>query len=194
MRRREHSPEKIALRRCFSRWAAIVELFARGRPACKRVDPQAYVTLHRELIASCRVLAASANEVEAASYRYLEDLAQPWLDLAVLDRAYRADRDILFDLLIRCKHVQAQLGGRSWIRVLRAWGTPVFLGASFLAIMFLCMGRFSVVLSTMLDRARNWSDDLYIRVNHSTDLERLFVVGLVLIMVTIYAVSRTARS
>ena len=191
MRRREHAPEKIALRRRFSRWAAIVELFARGRPARKRVDPQAYVTLHRELIASCRVLAASANEVEADSYRYLEDLAQPWLDLAVLDRA---DRDILFDLLIRCKHVQSQLGGRSWIRVLRAWGTPVFLGASFLAIMLLCMGRFSVVLSTMLDRARNWSDDLYIRVNHSTDLERLFVVGLVLIMVTIYAVSRIPRS
>jgi len=194
MRRREHSPEKIALRRHFSRWAAIVELFARGRPARKRVDPQAYVTLHRELIASCRVLAASANEVEAASYRYLEDLAQPWLDLAVLDRADRADRNILFDLLFRCKHVQAQLGGRSWIRVLRAWGTPFFLGASFLAIMLLCMGRFSVVLSTMLDRARNWSYDLSIRVNHSTDLERLFVVGLVLIMVTIYAVLRTARS
>jgi len=191
MRRREHSPEKIALRRRFSRWAAIVELFARGRPARKRVDPQAYVTLHRELIASCRVLAASANEVEAVSYRYLEDLAQPWLDLAVLDRA---DRDILFNLLICCKHVQAQLGGRSWIRVLRARGTPVFLGASFLAIMLLCMGRFSVVLCTMLDRARNWSDDLSMRVNHSTDLERLFVVGLVLIMVTIYAVSRTARS
>jgi hypothetical protein len=191
MRRREHSPEKIALRRRFSRWAAIVELFARGRPARKRVDPQAYVTLHRELIASCRVLAASANEVEAVSYRYLEDLAQPWLDLAVLDRT---DRDILFDLLFRCKHVQSQLGGRSWIRVLRGWGTPVFLGASFLAIMLLCMGRFSVVLSTMLDRARNWSDDLSIRVNHSTDLERLFVVGLVLIMVTIYAVSRIPRS
>ncbi len=191
MRRREHSPEKIALRRRFSRWAAIVEVFARRRPARKRVDPQAYVTLHRELIASCRVLAASANEVEAVSYRYLEDLAQPWLDLAVLDHE---DRDILFDLLIRCKHVQAQLGGRSWIRVLRAWGTPVFLGASFLAIMLLCMGRFPAVLSTMLDRACNWSDDLSIRVNHSTDLERLFVGGLVLIMVTIYAVSRTARS
>ena len=194
MRRREHPPEKIALRRRFSRWAAIVELFARWRPARKRVDPQAYVMLHRELIASCRVLAASANEVEAVSYRYLEDLVQPWLDLAVLDRAYHADHDILFDLLFRCKHVQAQLGSRSWIRVLRAWGTPVFLGASFLAIMLLRMGRFSVVLSTMLDRARNWSDDLSIRVNHSTDLERLFVVGLVLIMVTIYAVSRIARS
>ncbi len=60
--------------------------------------------------------------------------------------------------------------------------------------MLLCMGRFSVLLSSMLDRARNWSDDLSIRVNHSTDLERLFVGGLVLIMVTIYAVLRTARS
>ena len=194
MRRREHSPEKIALRRCFSRWAAIVELFARKRPARKRVDPRAYVTLHRELIASCRVLAASANEVEAASYRYLEDLAQPWLDLAVLDRASRADRDIHFDLLILCKHVQAQLGGRSWIRVLLARGTSLFPGASFLAIMLLCMGWFSAVLSTMLDRARSWSDNLYIRVNHPTDLERLFVVGLVLVVVSSHAISRIARS
>lgn len=191
MSRREQPPEKLALGRCFHRWAEIVELFARRKPARNRVDPKAYVALHRELIQHCRAMAASANKVDVVFYRYLEDLAQPWLDPAVLDRA---DRDILFDLLIRCQHVEEQLGGRSWIRVLRAWGTPVFLGASFLAIMLLCMGRFSVVLSTMLNRARSWSDDLYIRVIYSTDMERLFVVGLVLIMVTIYVVSRTARS
>lgn len=191
MTRRERSPEKIALRRRFNRWAAIVELFARRRLARKRVDPQTYVTLHQELIASCRVLAASANGVEALFYRYLEDLVQPWLNLAVLARA---ERDILFDLLIRCKHVQSQIGDHSWIRTFGVRGTLVCVGALLFAIMLLWMGRFSVVLSTVLDRVRSWSDDLYMGVIHSTDQERLFVVGLFLIMVAMYAVSRTARS
>ena len=191
MRCRGQPPENLALRRCFHRWAEIVDLFARRKAARKRVDPKAYAALHRELIQRCRAMAASANKVDVVFYRYLEDLAQPWLDPAVLDRA---DRDILFDLLIRCQHVQEQLGGRSWIRVPRARGTPVFLSALLLAIMILCMGRFSVVLSTILNRGRSWSDDLYIQVIHSTDQERLFVVGLVLITVTIYAVSRTGRS
>jgi hypothetical protein len=191
MRRRQQSPEKMALRKCWGRWTEIVELFARRRAARKRVDLQAYVELHRELVNRCRALAGSANEVEAAFYRYLEDLAQPWLDLMVLARA---ERHILFDLLIRCQHVEEQLGGRNWSRAIRARGTPVALGALFFTTMLLCMGRFSVSLSTIPDRARGWSDDLYIRVIHSSDLERLFLVGLVLIAVSIYAVSRTARS
>ena len=74
-------------------------------PARNRVDPQEYATLHRELIANCRALADSANDVDAAFYRYLEDLAQPWLAPSVLDR-HCADREILFDLLFRCKHVE----------------------------------------------------------------------------------------
>ena len=191
MRCRGQPPEKLALGRCFHRWAEIVDLFAQRKAARKRVDPQAYVALHRELIQHCRAMAASANKVDVVFYRYLEDLARPWLDPAVLDRA---DRDILFDLLIRCQHVKEQLGGRSWIRVLRARGTPVFLGALLFAIVILCTGRFSVVLSTLLSCGRSWSDDLYIRVIHSTDLERLFVVGLVLITITMYVVSRTGRS
>jgi hypothetical protein len=191
MRCRGQPPEKLALRRCFHRWAEIVDLFARRKAARKRVDPKAYVALHRELIQRCRAMAASANKVDVVFYRYLEDLVRPWLDPAVLDRA---DRDILFDLLIRCQHVKEQLGGRSWIRVLRARGTPVFLSALLFAIMILCMGRFSVALSTILNCGRSWSDDLYIQVIHSTDQDRLFVVGLVLITVTIYAVSRTGRS
>jgi hypothetical protein len=191
MRRREQLPQKIALRRRFNRWAAAVELFARRRPARKRVDPHAYVEAHRELVASCRVLATSANEVEAAFYRYIEELAQPWLDLAILARA---DRDILFDLLIRCRHVEAQLGRRSWTGSLPAWGTPALLGAFIFAIMLLWMGKLSVLLSTTLDRARGWSDDLWFSVSRSSDLERLFVVGCILIVVSMCVVMRTARS
>ncbi len=191
MRHRDQSPEKIALRRCFSQWADIVELFARRRPARKRVDPRAYIELHRELIRSCRALAAPANEVEAAFYCYIEDLVQPWLDLAVLTRG---ERDILFDLVIRCQHVRTQFGGRSWVRSLTGWGAPVFAAVSIFAIMLLCMGRFSVVLSTILDCARGWSDDLWLGVTHSSEVERLFFVACALVVVSIFLVMRTARS
>jgi hypothetical protein len=63
------------------------------------VDTQEYVELHHELINLCQGHATTANDVEAAIYRYLEDLLQPSLDLHILARA---ERDILFDLLIRC--------------------------------------------------------------------------------------------
>ena len=74
------------------------------------------------------------------------------------------------------------------------WGFPVLLGAAIFAIALLYMGRFSIVMSAILDGARSLADVFYFRVNHSTEQERLFVVGLGLIMVTIFAVSRTARS
>jgi hypothetical protein len=191
MKRRDKSPDKDALRECWTRWTGIVELFARRRTARKRVDLNEYASLHRNVIRLCRVQAGSANEVDITFYRYLEDLVQPWLDPQILARA---ERDILFDLLIRCQHVEAQLGGRAWLRTIRSWGSPALLGTLCFAIIVLCMGQFPVLLSTVKHYAVDWSDDLYLRVVHSSDLERLFVVGLVLIAVSIYTVSRTARS
>jgi hypothetical protein len=169
----------------------IVELFARRRAGRTRLDPQEYIELHRQLITISRALASSANEVEAAFYGYLEDLLKPWMDLDIMGRA---DRDILFDLLIRCRHVDAQLGGRSWFCVLRGRRVPAFLGALSFAIILLCMNRISVLFSTVMGYAQAWSYLLYLRAIYSTDVERLFVVGLVLIAVSIYMVSRTARS
>jgi hypothetical protein len=136
-------------------------------------------------------MATSANEVEASFYRYLEDLAQPWLDPHTLATA---DRDILFDLLLRCQQAEHQLGRRSWLRALPSWATPLLVCASVFAIMLLYTGQSLVLLSTVLDRARDWLDVLFVRIIRSTDLERLLVVGLALIAVSIYAVSRTARS
>jgi hypothetical protein len=65
------SPETVALTIRWRRWVKIVELFASGRRARRRVDFQAYGILHKELVASCRSLAASANDVDRAVYRYL---------------------------------------------------------------------------------------------------------------------------
>src|SRR6516165_6932333 len=89
MTRRNQDPARNALRQSWCRWTETVELFARRRVGRKRVDPQAYAALHRDIIRGCRACAASANDVEAAFYRYLEDLAQPWLDPSILSRADR---------------------------------------------------------------------------------------------------------
>jgi hypothetical protein len=191
MIRREPSLDKEALRKCWRRWAHIVELFARRRPARKRVDPQAYVELHRELTHMCRVLAPSANEAEATLYRYLEGLVQPWLNLAVLDRA---ERDILFDLLIRCREVETQLGGRTRIRLLAARGVGFVLASCFFVITLLWLSGSLVSLRTILYRARSWSDELWFNVSHASEVQYLFFVGCALIVVCIYLVSRTARS
>jgi hypothetical protein len=118
-------------------------------------------------------------------------LVQPWLNLTILARG---ERDILFDLLIRCHHVRTQLGGHSWIHSVRAYGIPILIGVLFFTLILLCTSTISVPLRTILTIARNWSDDLYIRAIHSSDLERLFCVGFVLIAISIYAVSRTAKS
>jgi hypothetical protein len=191
MRRGERFSHTAALRESWGWWTEVVDLFARRRAARKRVDPLTYIARHRELIARCRVLAATANEVDRAFYCYLEDLAQPWLDPTILARA---DREILFDLLLRCQSVEQQLGGRSWLRWMQSRRALLPAGALIFAIMLLWMGRFWVLLSTIMDTVRSWANDLSFRVTHASDPERLFVIACILIVVSIYMVSRTARS
>jgi hypothetical protein len=168
-----------------------VALFARHRAARKWVDPQAYAATHRELIARCKAVAETANEVEAAFYRYMEDLAQPWLDPGTLARA---DRDIAVDLLMRCREVERQLGGRRFFCSPPLAWTPVGVTALIFAITLVTSRNARVLLSGPMGYARGWVDDIVFRVTHSTDTERLFSVACILVAVSIYSVSRTARS
>jgi hypothetical protein len=168
-----------------------VALFARSRPARKRVNSDDYAELHRELVSQVRAMTHSANDMEATFYRYLEDLIQPWLDTHILARA---ERDILFDLLIRCRRVEKQLGGRSWLRVIRTGSAIALLGASFFAIILLCIVGPPVQLLTILNGVRGGLDVILARIVHSTDLERLFLIGSVLTAALIYSMSRTAQS
>jgi hypothetical protein len=155
------------------------------------VSVEEYAGVYRDLINRTRAMAGAANDVDATFYRYLEDLVRPWLDTHVLARA---ERDILFDLLIRCQHVDAQLGGRSWLGAFGERAAPAYLGALLFSIIVLCVLFRLVELNTILDRAWGWSDDVVFRIVHSTELERLFLVGLVLTAVSIYSISRTAHN
>jgi hypothetical protein len=185
------SPRIGALKTRWRRWVDIVDLFARRRPGRGRVDPREYVALHKELIQECRTLAESADEVEGVYYRYLADLVQPWLTPSVLARA---DHDILVELLARCLQVERQLGVRAWSRMIpvkapQALLTLLLAVAAILLISTIGGGGYSV-----LDWLRSWSDVLWIAVKRSSDVERLCLIGIILIFVSIFSVSRTARS
>jgi hypothetical protein len=189
VRRRKPSTEQEALRQCFARWSEIVELFARRRVARKRVDAVTDVAQHRELIARCHALAASADEVESAFCRYLQDLAAPWLDPTVLDRA---DREILLDLRFRCRDALGELGGRSSWRSLATGRTAVGATALIFAVLLWWMGDPSVS-HRLLKYARAGLEDMWLAIVYFSDLERLFVVGCGLLAASICAVARKPK-
>jgi hypothetical protein len=180
----------MALRCCFHRWAANVELFALRKRTRKRVDGHTYVALHGELIAKCRAAAAAANEVEAAFYRYIEDLAQPWLAPSALERA---DREILFDLLMRCRQIDQELGGRPWASYRRAAVAPFLVIFFAFALLPLWRVKSSGALATILDRARFWTVELSHEVNGAGDSQMLILIGSGLLIVAIWLVFRAAR-
>jgi hypothetical protein len=166
-------------------------LFARRHRACRRVDPRAYGILHKELITSCRSLAASASDVDGDLYRYLEALVQPWLSPLVLARA---EREILLELVDRCREVEREFGSRFWplpfpLVVLLA----LFL-SFFVFLWILGRGITAAPASTVLNALRSVSDDVWYAVTLSSDFERLCFAAVVLMVVSIAAVLRTARS
>jgi hypothetical protein len=191
MRRQGEPPEVVAMKARWCRWVEVVELFARRRAGRRRIDVEGYAVLYKELIQDCRALAESANEVEASFYRYLEDLVRPWMDPGVLARS---DRDILLDLLVRCRQAERQLGIRTWLRSIPDWA-PRALVMSLVAaagITLFVAGAGGWLAA--LDRLRGWSDDVWFAVRNSSDVERLCVIGIVMTIVSIFTVQRTARS
>jgi hypothetical protein len=191
MKRRSEPPEVAALRARWCRWVEVVELFARRRPGRRQVDSREYVILYKELIRDCHGLGDSASEVEKSFYRYLEELVRPWLAPGMLARS---DRDILLDLLARCRQAERRLGVRSWTRVVSDWA-PRAIMLSLLAaagITFFMTGAGGWLWA--LSRLRGWSDDLWFAAKYSSDVERLCFVGVVLIVVSMFTVSRAPRS
>jgi hypothetical protein len=183
--------EMTSLKTCWRRWVHIVDLFARRRPARRKVDPQSYRVLHKELVGHCQALAASANAVDAAFLRYLLNLVQPWLSPSVLARA---DSEILMDLLVRCRQAERQLGIWSWAQALTGRALLVLILSLLVFIAVLALGSTGDFWQIALDRIRDGSDDIWVAVKRTSEVERLSVVGIILIIVSIIAVSRTARS
>jgi hypothetical protein len=110
------SPDLAALRRHWRHWTALVALHARRRRGARVVGPQHYQTLHQQLLAACAAASEAAPQNERALYQRLEDLARPWLSARALEQT---DREILLDLLARCRQADEELRPRSPLPGLR---------------------------------------------------------------------------
>jgi hypothetical protein len=156
------------------------------------VDPHEYAKLHKELIESCRSLVATSNEVEGPFYQYLEDLARPWLSPRVLTQA---DREILFDLWIRCRQAERDLEGRksSWPTPRRAEVVWLLAGSLAVALVWLGVAHLHDAELTVLWRLRAWSDSVWFAVKRSGDVEKLLWASVIMVVASIVIIVRTAR-
>ena len=134
---------------------AVVERFALRR-AHRRVEPEDYKSLHRELIRVCRARVETSDEVKRPFYERLVDLAQPWLTSESLEHS---DREILFDLLICCREADLELHGqpqaardlRDQIATLReSADRPMSSAARFWLALGMCLGLVMIVALLIL--------------------------------------------
>jgi hypothetical protein len=108
------------------------------------MDPEAYQALHRELVAACRALGGPAEGTKREFYQRLEELARPWLTARVLEQA---DREILLDLLARCRQAEQELQPPPRPRAVLRWALAAV--ALFLAV--------AVVIRLVWTPDRIWS-------------------------------------
>jgi serine/threonine protein kinase len=96
------------LKVCWRAWTAVVERFALRRSG-RLITPEAYEKLYGDLIRACSARVESCDEVRRPLYERLLGLAQPCLTQLVL---LQFDREVRFDLLIRCRLADLELHGR----------------------------------------------------------------------------------
>src|SRR5262249_10112066 len=99
-----------SLLKSWRRWTATVATFALGRRSRRFRDPRAFTTLRNQLLATLRARAAEIDGPERDFYLTLEEVISPWVHLRSLARQ---DREILGDLLARCRQIERILKHRS---------------------------------------------------------------------------------
>jgi hypothetical protein len=189
MRHSSRSNVPDTLKKDWLRWTDIVELFAHGRSARRRMNPQVYNTLYRRLIETCEKAAGSREGSEREYYMGLEDMVRPWLSLMVLAQA---DREIIHLLFARCRQVERELGGRRLPR-LQIPRLPILLlpGLGALTALGWIAQELGAPISSGLS---GWSNVLWYSFKRSSELDRLLAVNVVLVLISIFFVTRTARS
>jgi hypothetical protein len=176
--------ELFALRRCWRRWTAVVELFARRRPGRRRVDPREYELLRLELLRHCQRL--GVGEDRRALCEQMANLVEPWLTPRALGHA---DCEILQDLVLRCRQVADQLGGGSRLLAITGWcvaGLGLLGGAASLVTWWESWDWDSAGQA-----ARAWSASAWAAVRHTSTAQRMFALGTVVALAAILLISRT---
>ncbi len=190
MMRKNPRAERDLLGDYWSRWTAIVAIFARRRPARRRVDSRVYAALRHDLIAACRSL-AEADEERRPYYTALEDTVRPWLSPRVLERT---DREILFTLLLRCRELERELSGKRWRPEwpLRFGHAPWMIAAGALVV---GLGwAFQKGGLPVLDAVRDVADTAWLTIKQTGNLPEFSAIAVLIVAAAMYVISRTARS
>jgi hypothetical protein len=169
------------LRQHWQQWAHVVELFAKRRRARRRVDEHAYTEIHQELLGACRSISEMVEAEERAYFEKLEHLALPW----VSPKSFLlADRQLLGDLLIQCRQIERDLGGRAW-RLPDA-GAPmrlVFMATALLAGLMLLDSAGHAWLP-IFKEGRSWSQAIQMLLEHTRYVHYLLTPALIVVIVS----------
>jgi hypothetical protein len=171
------------------RWTGIIELLALGRSPRDAEDPRAYKLLCLRLITACKERAGSGEASERAFSEGLEATVRPWMSRKVL---VRADNEILGHLLGRCQRIERELGVRASAWAVLRCAAPLILApisSVLLVFVWTFCGHW-----LPLDGLRPRWYMLWLSLKKSSELEELSVLGVILILLSIYSLSRTARS
>lgn len=154
-----------------------------------KVDASTYEDLHRDLLRTCRSLAETAGEEDRGRYERLAELVEPWLNTASLESA---DRPILFELWRRCLKIQLEL--RTWKSIAINLGYLWFKIILALLVLAGAVKLLSVILAPKADYLLGLWNSLWSSVTHMDDIQKLGLVTLVVVLISLRVISQTPRT
>ena len=176
------TPDLDTLKQNWRRWTAIVDMFARRKRARLHVDAANYSALHQQVVEACRSLGERAEAPRRDFYLNLEQLAGPWLNLRTLEHG---EKEILFDLLERCRQAAKEFGGRSRAAAIRGALPGVLLFAAVAGLVLLAAlatGWWTPVLA----KIREWFGEVWFAVRHASLLQRAVAAGVIVTLAAGY--------
>jgi hypothetical protein len=187
MTRRDEPKKRGELRRRLERWRGVVERYARGL----RADPRKYAAAHGQLLQYCRKMAQTSGEEQKIFYEEVEQVVRPWINVQAL---IQADKELLVEMLQRCRKAEYELGGGPWLKARLHWRRPVLMvlaGGVSLAILAWATMRWWLLLKSTFKGARL---QITLALDRLGVIERWMVGGTIAIIVAMFLLSRTAKS
>jgi hypothetical protein len=191
--RARYAARALKLKQELQRWTNLVESLATSRWGPCNVDLCEFANLRRRISAACHDLADASDADQRKLYEDLEATVRPWLSPRVLAET---DGELLAGLLARWRRIEGELSGRTPAR-------PVWLRSALVFTLLVAAATTGgvVFLSTV---PVPWAalgetvQDLSPMINHtlgrSSDTDMLVALAVVAILLSVYNVSRTARS
>jgi hypothetical protein len=176
------TPDLDTLKKNWRRWTAIVDMFARRKRARLHVDAANYSTLHQQVVEACRSLAERVEAPRRVFYQHLEQVAGPWLNLRILEHG---EKEILFDLMERCRQAEKELGGRGRAAAIRRALPGVLLFAAVAGLVLLA-ALASGWWTPVLAKIREWFGEVWFAVQHASLLQRAVAASVIVTLAAGY--------